>query len=242
MIRLASASRWATSRPPPKLAHVGDHLVRARVALVGAEDRHAAGVQRVRRAPGRWRRPPAMYSRAEREQLGRGGGERGDAVDLVRGGERGEDGVQQRRGERRGRSRPSRPTAGRENVLPALPVITAAPSASGSWNWPPAIRPSWCAPSKKTLPPHSRAIAAISFTGQREEGHARAERDQLRAVLRGRRARRRRGRPRAPRASNGTSTMFRPRMPAGPSWRLELWPPTGCGIVITVSPGSVSAA
>ena len=43
-------------------------------------------------------------------------------------------------------------------------------------------------------------------------------------------------------ASNGMSTMFRPRMPAGPSWRLELCPPTGCGIVITVSPGWVSAA
>ena len=92
-----------------------------------------------------------------------------------------------------------------------------------------------CRPTRST-------ISAISRTGQREQRHRRAERDQLRAVRRGRRRRTRRGRPRARCASNGTSTMFRPRMPAGPSWRLELWPPTGCGIVITVSPGSVSAA
>ena len=100
VMRLASARRWATSRPPPKLAHVGDHLVRAGVALVGAEHRHAAGVQRVRErlGVGDDRRHVLL---AEREQLGGGGGERGDAVDLVGGGERGEDGVEQRRRELR---------------------------------------------------------------------------------------------------------------------------------------------
>ena len=78
------------------------------------------------------------------------------------------------------------PDCGPENVLPALPVSTAAPSASGSWNWPPAIRPSWCAPSKKTFPPHSCAIVRDLADREREQGHARAERDQLRAGLLGR--------------------------------------------------------
>ena len=78
-----------------ELAHVGDHLVGAGVALVGAEDGHAAGVQGVGERLGVGDDRGHVLA-AEREQLGRGGGERGDAVDLVGGGERGEDGVQQR--------------------------------------------------------------------------------------------------------------------------------------------------
>ena len=65
--------------------------------------------------------------------------------------------------------------------MPALPVSTAAPSRSGSWNWPPAISPSWWAPSKKTLPPHSLAISAISRTGSGNRVMRRAERDRASA-------------------------------------------------------------
>ena len=161
-------------------AHVGDHLVGARVALVRAEDGDAAGLERVRERL-RVGDDGGHVLLAEREQLGGRGGERGDAVDLVGGGERGEDGVEQLRRQRRGRSRPSRPTAGRRTSCRRCRSCTAAPSASGSWNWPPAISPSWCAPSKKTLPPHSSAIVGDLAHRQREEGHARAERDQLRA-------------------------------------------------------------
>ena len=223
-----------------ELAHVGDHLVRGGEALVGAEDGDAASVQRERERLGVGD-DGGHVLRPELEQLGRGGGERGDAVDLVGGGERGEDRVQQRRrelevvphhharlraGERLARA------AGEHRGALAQRVLELA--AGDQAELVRAVEEDLPAPLLRRCP-RSRARGAGTGSWSRRARSASG-------ALAWPPARRLRGRPRARSVSNGTSTMFRPRMPAGPSWRLLEWPPTGCGIVITVSPGCVSAA
>ena len=219
VIRLAAASRWATSRPPPNSRTSAITWCVRGEALVRAEDGDAAGVQRVRERLGVGD-DGGHVLRAELEQLGRGGGERGDAVDLVGGGERGEDGVQQRRRElevvphHHARLRAGERLAGaagqhRGALAPAGPGTGRRRSgrAGGRRRRRPCRpTPARCRRSRARGAGRGSCYApsAISF-GLRLPGRA---------------ARTRRGRPRARAVSNGTSTMFRPRMPAGPSWRL----------------------
>ena len=179
-----------------ELAHVGDHLVGARVALVRAEDGHAAGVQGVgerlgvgddRRPCTRW--PNASSSAAAAASaatrltwwVAASAGNTASSSGLVS----------------VGSFQTITPDCGPRERLARAAGETSAPSRSGSWNWPPAIRPSWCAPSKNTLPPHSCDDRLDLGDRQREQGHRRAERDELRARVARALARTRRGRPRA---------------------------------------------
>ena len=104
----------------------------------------------------------------------------------------------------------------------------------------PAISPIWCAPSKYSFPPHSASASLISSRGNGNSvidvpsatsfGRASAAvlRNKSRSTVNSC-------------GSIGTSTIFRPRTPAGPSGRLLEWPPNGWAMLMITSPGSVRA-
>ncbi len=172
----ASASRWATSRPPPN-ARTSAITWCVRVKPLCAPSTGTPRLFSEKASCWALATTAAMYSRPNASSSAVAAASAATRLTWCVAASAGKTASSSGR-VRSGSSHTITPDCGPENVLPALPVITAAPSRSGSWNWPPAISPSWWAPSKKTLPPHSLAMSAISRDWEGEEGHAGAEGDQ----------------------------------------------------------------